>query len=164
MIYTRYKYYQHSWWGRVGGMVRKRSKQVRKEKPLESPPRMKTFLLLLAAGIEPTTSWFAASLRILVHHPRPLGHRISVYYNSVDSVDTIQNFTITLPLRASGYIPAETKRDSSRTLEAPLGIYKWNLYDQTFEVKPAEVQITKRNGTNGSDLPGRQMKIHWCHY
>ena len=71
------KCFQHSWWGRVGGMVRKRSKQVRKEKPLEFPPRMKTFLLLPAAGIEPMTSWFGVSLRILVHHLRLLGHRIS---------------------------------------------------------------------------------------
>ena len=41
---------------------------------------MKTFLLLPAARIEPTTSWFGASLRIPVHHPRPLGHRINVWW------------------------------------------------------------------------------------
>ena len=52
-------------------MVRKRSKQVRKEKPLEFPPRIKIFLLLPAAGIEPTTSWFGASLRIPVRSRPP---------------------------------------------------------------------------------------------
>ena len=71
------KYYQHSWWGRIGGICERDCKQFRKEKPLELPPRMKNFLLLPAAGIEPTTSWFGASLRIPVHHTRPLGPRIS---------------------------------------------------------------------------------------
>ena len=42
-----------SWWGRVGGMSIE-SRQVRKGKPLELPSRMKTFLPLPAAGIEPT--------------------------------------------------------------------------------------------------------------
>ena len=65
------KYYQHSWWGRVGGMPME-SKGVWKEKPLEFPPRMKTFLLLPAAGIEPTTSLFGASLRIPFQYPWPL--------------------------------------------------------------------------------------------
>ena len=66
-------------------MVRKRSKQVRKEKPLEFPPRMKTFLLLPAAGIESTTSWFGASLRIPVHQLRPLGHRISTVRSEIST-------------------------------------------------------------------------------
>ena len=49
------------------------SMQVRKGKTVtvSSPDAWKPSLLLQAAGIKPTTSWFGASLQIPVHHPRP---------------------------------------------------------------------------------------------
>ena len=49
------------------------SMQVRKGKAVRvsSPDAWKPSLLLQAAGIKPTTSWFGASLQIPVHHPRP---------------------------------------------------------------------------------------------
>ena len=62
----------------TGGISVER-RQVQKGKPLELPPRMKqkkTFLLLPAVEIEPTTSWLGASLLIQVHHPRPLSDQV----------------------------------------------------------------------------------------
>ena len=57
--------------------------------PIESRQAMKN---LPAAGIEPSTYWFGASLRIPVDHPRPLGHRLNPCLD-VTSKRAIPHFT-----------------------------------------------------------------------
>ena len=58
-----------SWWGRVGGMLIGRTR-VRKENRWSCLPGWKKFPNYCRLRIEPTLSWFGASLRVPIHHPK----------------------------------------------------------------------------------------------